>query len=213
MAEHLSMNTIIHAAVRRDLGRFTDALESFPVGSAQRARDLNRAWLHLDHQLYHHHHSEDTIFWPALVEIGADATLMTDLGAEHDRMAAAMIRTRTAMSALAADPSAANVEQATAAFVELADAVESHFVHEERDLDPFMIANLESPPMKRAAKQIRTAQSPVEAGRYLAWLQDGADSDARAFLGQQIPKPVLVILSRLLGRSYRKEIAPIWAAG
>ena len=207
------MNTVVHAAVRRDLGRFADALESFPVGSEQRAKDLNHAWLHLDHQLYHHHHSEDTIFWPALVEIGADDTLMTDLGAEHDRLAAAMTGTRTAMSAFATDPGPANVEQAKAAFVELTDVVETHFVHEERDLDPFMIANLESLPMKRAAKQIRTAQNPVEAGRYLAWLQDGADSDARAFLGQQIPKPVLVIFSRLLGRSYRKEIAPVWATG
>ena len=206
------MNTVVHAAVRRDLGRFTAALESFPVGSEQRAKDLNHAWLHLDHQLYHHHHSEDTIFWPALVEVGADAKLMTDLGAEHDRMAAAMTGTRTAMSAFAADPNAANVEQAKAAFDELTDAVESHFAHEERDLDPFMIANLESPPMKRAAKKIRTAQNPLEAGSYLAWLQDGADADARAFLGQQIPKPVLVIFSRLLGRSYRKGIAPVWAS-
>ena len=70
------MNTVIHAAVRRDLGRFTAALESFPVGSEQRAEDLNRAWQHLDHQLYHHHHSEETIFWPALGEVGADPTLV-----------------------------------------------------------------------------------------------------------------------------------------
>ena len=205
------MNTVIHAAVRRDLGRFTAALESFPVGSEQRAKDLNHAWSHLDHQLYHHHHSEDTIFWPALVEVGADASLMTDLGAEHDRMAAAMTGTRTAMSALAADPSAANLEQAKAAFAELTTAVESHFAHEERELDPFMIANLQTPPMQRAAKKIRTAQTPMEAGSYLAWLQDGADADARAFLSKQIPKPILVLFSRVLGRSYRKGIAPIWA--
>jgi hypothetical protein len=211
MAEHLSMNTVIHAAVRRDLGRFTAALESFPVGSEQRAKELNHAWLHLDHQLYHHHHSEDTIFWPALIEVGADAELMTDLGAEHDRMAAAMTGVRTAMSALAADPSGASVEQAKTAMAELKAAVESHFAHEERDLDPFMVANMAAPPMQRAAKKIRTAQSPIQAGNYLAWLQDGADADVRAFLGKQIPKPVLVIFSRLLGRSYTKGVAPVWA--
>lgn len=205
------MNTVIHAAVRRDLGRFTAALESFPVGSGQRAKDLNHAWLHLDHQLYHHHHSEDTIFWPALVEVGADPTLMSALEGEHERMAAAMTGTRTAMSALAADPTEANVEQAKSAFAELTTAVESHFAHEERDLDPFMIANMQAPPMQRAAKQIRTAQTPMEAGSYLAWLQDGADAEARAFLGQQIPKPILVVFSRLLGRSYRKGVAPVWA--
>ena len=210
MAEHLSMNTVIHAAVRRDLQRFTKALEEFPTGSSQRAADLDRAWQHLDHQLYHHHHSEETIFWPALQEVGADDSLVGDLSGEHDRMAEAMTRTRTAMSAFAADPGAANIEQAKAAFAELTEAVETHFEHEERDLEPFQARVIDTPPMRRAAKQIRTTQSPVQAGGYLAWLGDGADPAAQGFLMQQIPGPVLFVLSRVLGRSYTRKIAPVW---
>ena len=91
--------------------------------------------------------------------------------------------------------------------------MESHFAHEERDLDPFMIANLETPPMQRAAKKIRTAQSPMEAGSYLAWLQDGADPEARAFLSKQIPKPVLLDLQPaarpLLPKGHRAGLAVI----
>ena len=204
------MNTVIHAAVRRDLQRFSKALEEFPAGSRERAADLDRAWQHLDHQLYHHHHSEETIFWPALREAGADETLVSDLGGEHDRMAEAMTRTRTAMSAFATDPSARNLKQAKAAFAKLTEAVETHFVHEERDLEPFQAQVLDTPPMRRAAKEIRRAQSPAEAGGYLAWLVDGADPAARGFLMQQIPGPVLFVLSRLLGRSYTRRIAPIW---
>ena len=211
MADHLTMNTVIHAAVRRDLRRFTDALDAFPTGSMKRAAELNRAWHHLDHELYHHHHGEDTIFWPALVELGVDQGLMQTLAGEHERMAAAMTGTRTAMSALAADPSAVNVERARAAFAELTDAVESHFRHEERELDPFMVAHLETPPMKRASKQIRTTQNPVQTGVYLAWLQHGADADALAYLNKQIPKPILVGLSRVLGRRYTTLVASVWA--
>ncbi len=92
-----------------------------PPGSRQRAADLDRAWQHLDHQLYHHHHSEETIFWPALREAGADETLVGDLGGEHDRMAEAMTRTREVMTTFAADPSAGNLEQAKAAFADLTD--------------------------------------------------------------------------------------------
>ena len=33
MTEHKTMNTVIHAAFRRDLARFGDALGSFPAGS------------------------------------------------------------------------------------------------------------------------------------------------------------------------------------
>ena len=204
------MNTVVHAAVRRDLQRFTKALEKFPVGSNQRAADLHRAWQNLDHQLYHHHHSEETIFWPALREVGADESLVGDLSGEHDRMAEAMARTRTVMSSFAADPSAGNLEQAKAAFAELSKAVETHFEHEERDLEPFQASVIDTPPMRRAAKQIRTAQSPAQAGGYLAWLADGADPAAQAFLMQQIPAPVLFVLSRLLGRSYTRQVASVW---
>jgi hypothetical protein len=210
MAEHLSMNTVVHAAVRRDLQRFARALEEFPAGSSERAAELDRAWQHLDHQLYHHHHSEETIFWPALREVGADEALVGDLGGEHDRMAEAMTRTRTAMNAFAADPSPGNLEQAKTAFAELTEAVETHFAHEERDLEPFQAQVIDTPPMRRAAQQIRRAQGPVEAGGYLAWLSDGADPAAQGFLMHQIPGPVLFVLSRGLGRSYRRKIAPIW---
>jgi hemerythrin-like domain-containing protein len=210
MAEHLSMNTVIHAAVRRDLQRFRKALEELPVGSTERAADLDRAWQHLDHQLYHHHHSEETIFWPALREAGADETLVGDLGGEHDRMAEAMTRAREVMRKFAADPSAGNLEQAKAAFDDLTTAVETHFVHEERDLEPFQAQVKDTPPMRRAAREIRRAQTPAQAGGYLAWLQDGADPGAQAFLRQQIPAPVLLVLSRLLGRSYARRIASIW---
>ena len=114
------------------------------------------------------------------------------------------------MSAFAADPDAQRLEQAKAAFAELIEAVETHFVHEERDLEPFQAQVLDTPPMRRAAKQIRTTQSPVQAGGYLAWLADDANPATQGFLTQQIPGPVLFVLSRLLGRSYTRRIAPIW---
>jgi hemerythrin-like domain-containing protein len=210
VTEHLSMNTVVHAAVRRDLQRFGKALKEFQPGSSQRAADLERAWQNLDHQLYHHHHSEETIFWPALREVGANESLVGDLNGEHDRMAEAMGRTRTVMTAFAADPSAGNLEQVKAAFTELTEAVETHFTHEERDLEPFQASVIDTPPMRRAARQIRTTQSPAQAGGYLAWLADGADPAAKAFLRQQIPPPVLFVLSRLLGRSYTRRVASVW---
>jgi hypothetical protein len=114
MTEHLTLNTVIHAAVRRDIFRFQQALAAFPIGSRERAAQLEMAWQNLDHQLYHHHHGEETIFWPALRELGADESLVGDLGGEHERLAEAMTLTRNAMSALASDPSAANVDRARA---------------------------------------------------------------------------------------------------
>jgi iron-sulfur cluster repair protein YtfE (RIC family) len=204
------MNTVIHSAVRRDIGRFGDALEAFPVGSRQRAVQLDAAWRHLDGQLYHHHHGEETIFWPALCDLGADESLVGDLGGEHERMAEAMSWTRAAMSTLAVEPSEEHVDDAKAAFAALREVIETHFAHEERDLEPMMARAVDTPQFKRAQSEIRKTQSLPAAGAYLAWLLDEADPDARAFVSHEIPRPVLFVVSRLFGRSYNRVAAAAW---
>src|SRR5215207_4207614 len=162
VTEHLTLNTVIHAAVRRDVARFQQAMADFPVGSRERAAQLEMAWQNLDHQLYHHHHGEETIFWPALRELGADESLVGDLGGEHERLAEAMKLTRNAMSAIASDPTEANVDQARAAFDTLGDVVDTHFTHEERDLEPMLAGVIASPQWKRA--QSSDPQDPGPSG-------------------------------------------------
>jgi hypothetical protein len=44
MTEHKTRNTVIHAAFRRDLARFDNALGGFPAGSRTRADQLDGAW-------------------------------------------------------------------------------------------------------------------------------------------------------------------------
>jgi hypothetical protein len=210
MTEHRTLNTIIHAAVRRDLDRFDDALRAFPAGSKTRSEQLMTAWTNFHAQLHNHHHDEETIFWPALREVGADESLVGDLGGEHERMLVELASTDNVMGALAADPSAANAQSALSALGELRTAVESHFEHEERELEPFMASKADTEPMRRALKQVRRAHPASTQGVFMAWLQDGADADARTALAAMIPRPVLFVFSRVLGRSYGRDIAPVW---
>jgi len=130
------MNTVIHAAVRRDIARLGHALDALPVGSRERAAELDAAWRHLDGQLYHHHHGEETIFWPALRELGADESLVGDLGGEHERMAEAMTRTRVAMAAMSADPSEERIAEASVSPVRETDGTITGYVAVERDVTP-----------------------------------------------------------------------------
>ena len=51
-----------------------------------------------------------------------------------------------------------------------------------------------------------------KAGTFFAWLQDGADVDARAALRLEVPRPVLFVLTNVAGRRYNQQIAPVWAA-
>ncbi len=96
-----------------------------------------------------------------------------------------------------------------AAFQTLGEVVDTHFTHEERDLEPMMAWVIASPQWKDAQAQIRKTQSPAATGVYFAWLLDDADPDARTFVRHEIPRPALFVLSRVLGRSY-KRVAAVW---
>ena len=61
MTEHKTMNTVVHAAFRRDLNRFDRSLASFPAGSRHRADQLNRVWAFFENELHQHHHYEEDV--------------------------------------------------------------------------------------------------------------------------------------------------------
>ena len=137
MTEHQTMNTVIHAAIRRDVARFDAALAAFPAGSQPRAEELNRAWKNFAFQIHHHHEDEETIFWPAFRALGADESLVSDLDGEHERMQGALTVADSVMQELRRSPTAANAEAARAAIAGLSEVLDEHFTHEERDLEPF----------------------------------------------------------------------------
>ena len=85
----MSMNKVIHAAVRRDLDRFLAALSAFPEGDAARAADLGRAWANFDAFLTDHHEGEHEIAWPHLERAGVPRELLDQMDAEHEVMAGA----------------------------------------------------------------------------------------------------------------------------
>ena len=73
----MTMNQVIHAAVRRDLTRLDRALDAFPSGDAERANQLARAYRFLRHQLTDHHQSEDELIWPVIAGSGSTGRCST----------------------------------------------------------------------------------------------------------------------------------------
>lgn len=209
MAE-LNMNQIIHAAVRRDLARMEDALRAFPEGDVVRARGLQRAWGSLWEQLHHHHVSEDIYVWPYVRGLGVlDPGLLDAMEAEHEAMGAAMTGVTGALDVLVADPTVAHADAARSRLVEAAEVTNSHLFHEEHDVMPAIVERMGTPDWKAVEKQLRKG-SPLLAGRMFAWLQDGAEPEVRTALRSLVPPPVLLLLSRGLGRTYHREVAPVW---
>ncbi len=209
MTEHLTMNTVVHTAFRRTISRFDAALIAFPDGSQQRADDLKRAWDFFEEELHDHHRYEELYFWPALRQTDADLTMLADLDGEHDAMRAALDLASQAMADVQLDPCDECAEAARAAVDHLGTVLFDHLAHEERDLEPISAAYQDAPPMKTALAQVKKAHFK-KMGNLVEWLQDGADESDLAGLRKELPPFVILVLGKIAGRRYRREIAPTW---
>src|SRR5215472_17616194 len=147
MAE-MSMNRVIHGAVRRDLDRFTEALRRPGDGDERRLEQVSAAWVNFHDQLTKHHSSAHRIAWPALHKVGISDDLLAQFDAEHDRMAAALESADQAMTSLRGTASAENVTAAREAVATLRATTTEHLDHEEAELEPFYLEHAHTPEMK-----------------------------------------------------------------
>ena len=205
----MTMNRVIHGAVRRDLGRLESALAVAPDGDRERAAELRNAYAYLQGELVRHHEGEDDLIFPMLVRAGADEALIDAMEDEHLAMAEALQSTRTAMERYGATGSGTDAKVAHERVVHAQEVVDRHLDHEERDLEPVMIAHAESDEWRAVEKQLRR-QPPRIAGPFFAWIQDGMGDEERSYLEGAVPAPVRFLMSRVFGRSYHREIAPVW---
>lgn len=207
--EHRTLNTVIHAALRRDLHRLDHVLDGFPAGSRTRADQITAAWENIAFQLHVHHQDEEHLFWPAFLELGVDPDLIGELEAEHGQMVEALGGAEDAMRTFWGNPSAVDAAAARNAVAELARVLDDHLAHEERDLEPFGAEHHDTPQHKAAVARARKSHTEG-AGAFFAWLGDTDDPAIAAALRRQVPRPVLFLLTQLGGRSYRRCSAAAW---
>ena len=95
------------------------------------------------------------------------------------------------------------------ALAELRDVTLTHFDDEESELEPVYVAKADTPEIKAMARKFARVP-PRQAGVFFAWVQDGASAADVAALRHSVPGPVLKIVPALFGRSYTRDIAPVW---
>jgi len=205
----MSMNRVIHGAVRRDLARLTAALAGVADGDRTRAQELQRAFANLHGQLVQHHEGEDDHVFPWLADNGADPDLLGAMESEHAAMSAALADSRDAMATYARTGSATDAATARAALERTTEVVERHLRHEEDELEPVLAPRLDSPGWKAVEKKLRR-QPPAVTGRFFAWVTDGMGHAERAYFRATVPPPVTYVLAHTAGRSYYRDVAPVW---
>jgi hemerythrin-like domain-containing protein len=208
----MSMNKVIHCAVRRDLARFRGALDAFTDGDRERAEGLHRAWVNFDHQLTDHHEGEHEIAWPALEALGIPAETIDDLDSEHDAMAADLATTRAAMDRLARTASRGDADTAGNAMARLEATTVAHLDHEEQEIEEPILSQPDHPAVKQMGRKFSRRSGPAKAGVFFAWMQDGASPEELTAFRASVPGPVMTVLAAVFGRGYRKNVAPVWSA-
>jgi hemerythrin-like domain-containing protein len=211
MDSSITMNQVIHGAVRRDFKRLVSALDRAQDGDAPRAKDLERAYANLREQLVHHHEGEDRWIFPMLGKVGVSPDLLATMELEHGDMSAALEETSRVMATFAASGSRSDATAARDSMVRTQAVVEQHLDHEEKELEPALRPHVESPEWKEVEK--RLSRQPLSvAGPFFAWVTDGMRDEHHAFLRSTVPAPVTLVLGRVFGRRYNREIAPVWRA-
>ena len=163
MDAELSMNRLIHAAVRRDLVRIEGGLRTMPAGDRARAEELQATWDNLRAQLTRHHEGEDTHIWPWLESVGVDPELLATMESEHEGLARALRECAQAIGVATSTAARADAQSAAEVVARARGVVDRHLEHEELELEPLMHAQLGTPGWKAVERKLRAA-SPVEAG-------------------------------------------------
>lgn len=205
----MSMNKVIHAAVRRDLDRFVAALAAFRDGDSERAAGLGRAWANFDALLTDHHEGEHEIAWPHLERAGVPRELLDRMDAEHEVMAGSLEIAREEMNGLVRQPTRERAAAAHEAMVDLRVVTLRHLEHEEAEIEQFYVDNADHPEITAMGREFGR-RSPAFAGQFFAWVTDGATPQERAGFKENVPGPVFTVMNAVWGRAYRKDIAPVW---
>jgi hypothetical protein len=87
----------------------------------------------------------------------------------------------------------------------------THLDHEEQLLEPVYLEKKDTPEVKEMGRKFAKV-GPTKGGVFFTWLLDGASAQERSAITENIPGPVLKIITAVFGRGYRKNVAPVWSS-
>ena len=207
---HLTMNDIVHAAIRRDFVRLRTALAQVKVDDLERVRHLRSAWEFIWGELHHHHVIEDRYVWPYVLKYDLlPADLIEQMEAEHQRMAVACGRLSEAFYEFIAAPSSAHLIALRSQLEHAVRTAEEHLRHEEADVMPALAEHWDAKSWRPVERQIRQV-NPRLAGGMFAWLLDTDDPLVGRAMEARFSKPLVWTMSRVFGRAYHRTVAPVW---
>ena len=210
MAIDTRMNSIIHAALCRDLDRTTMLLERPADLDPERLRVLGEHAVWLMDLLHDHHTTEDTRLFPVLRSHSPEAGPLLDaMDAEHQAIAAAVTTFEEAgRSAAAGETGAAERLRETLAGLRL--VLDPHLEHEERELPEVVVRHVSEEEWAAFEKSNIEGKRPPELAFQGHWMLDNLEPAGAAVVKSKVPAVPRFIMLRLLGGAYRRRREALW---
>ena len=170
---------LMHHAFRRDLGRFTAAVERTPLEDRRTWRALAARWDRFFAILHHHHSGEDAALWPFLLE-RADPDERGHLEAmeeEHGHIDPLLTSVAEGFAALGADSLPADAADRRAALVvrvaATRDSLSRHLAHEETEAMAILQRHLTPGEWVELEERGWKHTTPVPITYLLPWIAEG----------------------------------------
>jgi hemerythrin-like domain-containing protein len=198
----------IHRALRVSAERLVVGLSSVAIGDVRRCNGIARWFAGYGAELTHHHHLEDTIFFPALAErVPAHGECSTPLDDDHATLETLIPRLADALTKLKGGGTGwiDHREQALAMAIELRDLLTDHLAFEDADVLPmferhFTVEEYDEID-KRALKEVNVRQALFTVPWYMATAEPSAAARTLA----EAPLP-LKIVHRITRRRYARLV-------
>lgn len=203
------MNLLIHAGLRRDLGRIGQVARQ-PLTPERRAAVSRRTtwlvWL-----LHLHHTGEDQAIWPRAVrKRPALGALLRDMDAEHHAIDEAADRLTTAAARFADDPAESHRQSLVEAHERLSAVCLRHLDHEESEAVPLLMETLDDREWAQVDKDFRRGARLRDVGWIAMWLLDDLEPAGIDHLRAELTAPVLELMKWRWGGAYDREAALAW---
>lgn len=209
------MMTVVHDALRRDLGRATAALEASPPPGDHQRRAIARHLTWMMGFLHAHHELEDVGLYPVVRDRRPDAAALLDaMDADHRTVAERIDEVVAAAQAYEADDAEADRLRLLDALGSLSADLLPHLRREEDEAMP-VAASAVTDTEWRAIEQEHglDGKSPAQLGREAHWLIDDATSEVRDLVLGLVPPAKRFVLVHGFGRAYRRARDACWFPG
>jgi hypothetical protein len=206
-----TMVNLIHAALRRDLGRLSGAVRG-PSLESTVANRLHGRWQFVSGQLVHHHRTEDESLWPLvrpkLADSAEELGVVDKMEAQHRTLAPASAAVERAFAAYLRGTGSA--DDVAVQLDAMRSVVESHLHDEESQAFALIDKSLSDKEFASFEKATAKGVGIRGAARFFPWILDGAPQEDGEAALRVLPGPLRALCGRRWVPRYEREIAGLW---